>query len=904
MPLILSDSAIPHRPPLLTVICAALLTTAAAWLSQGTLAFTHAGGGRIALVPLSATAIALAVGAGVAVTILARTGAPLVPVSLVVLLFLPWLPVEVPAAFLIWTGPMTLIVWAAVLGGMGASLSPGSLRSVRILTLARKPQAGAAALALAIFSLAAWQVAPSVPGGDEPHYLVITQSLLHDGDLRIENNHRRGDYRAYFAGELPPHFIRHGRDGEIYSIHAPGLPVLIAPAFALAGYHGTVVLLVVLAALASALAWHLAWLVTGRTDAAWFGWATVTLSATCIFHTFTVYPDGPGAALVLTGIWGLLRTDRERVTGATGVRPWLLHGAALAALPWLHTRFAILAGSLGALMLWRLARTPNAAGKAVAFLAVPAASALLWIGFFVAIYGTPDPTAPYGRSEVGSVSFILGGLGGLLFDQRFGLIAYAPALLFAAAGLVGMLRRREHRRLAIEILFVTIPYLLAVTHFAMWWGGRSAPARFFAPVLLPMALPAAYFWAAHRGRTPRAAAAAALGVTIFASAVLIFVDGGRLAFNVRDAPALWLEWLTRAADLPGALPAWSRTRDLPLFRDTAIWVAAVAVAFALVRQAERRGLLRQRAALMTALCAALALASMGAVSTVWRVHGASGVSTVPAQLDLLRRIARGGDHLVLDMGTRRLVAPANVPGRLRLELSRPLTVGRGGGSTVGTMFTIPAMPAGAYRLTAVSDRGGGRVMIGIGADQFSLRTDPLTSPPQPQELAFPVDVRGIIVRGDEEARQALSGLLIEPLALVQPSARLTNEYARRAVRYGGATVYFLDDRSFPEPEAFWIGGSRASDVVIQPDTPSSAVSLTLRNAPVQNRIVLQSAGWSQELRMAPGEERQMEVPVAADAGAALIRVSAVTGFRPSEVDANSRDHRFLGVWMKILEQSR
>ena len=45
-----------------------------------------------------------------------------------------------------------------------------------------------------------------VPGGDEPHYLIITQSLLSDGDLRIENNHDRGDYFAYVTQELPPDF--------------------------------------------------------------------------------------------------------------------------------------------------------------------------------------------------------------------------------------------------------------------------------------------------------------------------------------------------------------------------------------------------------------------------------------------------------------------------------------------------------------------------------------------------------------------------------------------------------------------------------------------------------------------------------------------------------------------------
>ena len=53
-------------------------------------------------------------------------------------------------------------------------------------------------------------------------------------------------------------------NGEIYSIHAPGLSALVAPAFALGGYRGVVFLLLVLAACGSALAWHLAWLRDGE----------------------------------------------------------------------------------------------------------------------------------------------------------------------------------------------------------------------------------------------------------------------------------------------------------------------------------------------------------------------------------------------------------------------------------------------------------------------------------------------------------------------------------------------------------------------------------------------------------------------------------------------------------------
>ena len=93
-------------------------------------------------------------------------------------------------------------------------------------------------------------------------------------------------------------------------------------------------------------------------------------------------------------------------------------------------------------MLLRLAATKNPAGKAVAFLSVPAVSAACWMAFFVAIYGVADPSAPYGTTREFSLGFIPGGLAGLLFDQRFGLIANAPVLLVGVAGLVMMLRAR------------------------------------------------------------------------------------------------------------------------------------------------------------------------------------------------------------------------------------------------------------------------------------------------------------------------------------------------------------------------------------------------------------------------------------------------------------------------------
>ena len=91
----------------------------------------------------------------------------------------------------------------------------------------------------------------------------------------------------------------------------------------------------------------------------------------------------------------------------------------------------------------------------------------------------------------------------------------------------------------------------------------------------------------------------------------------------------------------------------------------------------------------------------------------------------------------------------------------------------------------------------------------------------------------------------------------------------------------------------------APSVVIQPDEPRAAVTLLLRNAPVDNRIVLQAGAWTRVLQMAPGEEQRVEVPVDATHGASLLRVEAGSGFRPSEREPASRDQRFLGVWVKV-----
>ena len=874
----------------------------AAWLSSGSFAIGI--GSRAAFLPIDAVHLAVALVAGSAALAAAwprtRGRGVLIALSPLALVLLPWLPFPVPAAFLLWTGPLVALVWiACALGVIGVCVRDATFYSS---TPAGRQCLHAGIASFVLFALAAWFVSPSLPAGDEPHYLIITQSLLYDHDLKIANNHRRGDYHAYFAGDLNPDFVQRGRNGEIYSIHAPGVPALVLPAFAIAGYRGVVVFLLLAASAAAALAWWLAWRVTRSTGAAWFGWAAVALSAPYLVETYTVYPDGLGAAIVLTGVWALLRAEWETADQRQPWWPWFLHGLALALLPWMHTRFAVLAATLGGLVLVRLARAPNPVPKAIAFLMAPAVSALAWVFFFVVIYGMPDPSAPYGRQTQNSFAYLSDGLGGLLFDQGFGLFFTAPVLAVAVAGFARV------RRLALEYAVVVIAYLLAVATFAMWWAGWSGPARFLVPLLLPLAVPAACAWAsAGSRRGVRAVMAAALVLSLWLSAVMTGAGAGRLAYHGRNesgaTTAPWAEWASRAVDLTSALPAYV---PLPIgtpiaARQTAARSGTLAVipwlaGCALVVFAARRRSDLERPTLWALVTVASGVAAMACATIVWHATGAQPLLAASSQLRALRTVS-SGRPLVLDLLKHRIVRSdeyvasvtidADVaPGRERSRINRPLAV-------------LPAIPAGEYRLSVAADPAEGWVMAGIAQDQFAIVTTPLADIESGVTLRFPIDVRSIVVRSDESARGAVRRVTLRPLRLLSARERLTDEVARRAVRYGSFVTFFLDDRAFAEPSGFWVGGARATSVVIAPDEPATSVTLALRNAAVANTLRIESGQWKETLALAPGEEREVRVPMDASKNAALVGLASASGFRPSEMQPGNRDSRFLGAYVRV-----
>ena len=397
------------------------------------------------------------------------------------------------------------------------------------------------------------------PEGDEPHYLMVAESLLRDGDVSLESDYAEGRYRAFHDAPLEPHYRVRGRGGAIYSLHALGLSLLILPAWALAGYAGVTVFLALLAALVAREVREWVRELTGRDALAEAAGWVAALSPPLVHYAGLVFTEVP-AALALS--FGLRQARRPEL------RPWaaLGIGLAAAALPWLNVRYAPLAVLVLAHALWRHPR----ARAGLALLAPAAASAVGLLAYHQALYGFWDPGRVYGRRPELALSALAEGLPGLLFDQEFGLLAYAPVFALALPGFA-LLWRRD-RRLALTAGLAVAAVVLTAGAWPMWRGGFNPPARFLVPIVPVLAVAAAMV-CDRRGLT--AGVALLLGWTLWTG--LAGAWEPRLVHRDRDGTAPVFRELSGAREWTGLLPAYVLA-DPDRHRLAAVWALALVAA--------------------------------------------------------------------------------------------------------------------------------------------------------------------------------------------------------------------------------------------------------------------------------------------------------------------------------------
>jgi hypothetical protein len=575
------------------------------------------------------------------------------------------------------------------------------------------------------------------PEGDEPHYLMVADSLIRDGDVSLEQDYALGRYRAFHPRPLQPHYRVRGRDGAIYSLHALGLSLLILPAYALGGYPAASLFMAALAAVLAREVRELARAWTGDDGAAEAVAWTVALSPPLVHYAGLVFTEVPAALLVAVA---LRRAGGLNVARPAAVLAW---GAAVGVLPWLNVRYALLSVLL---LLYAASRRPGMR-RALLILAPMAASALALAAYHHVLYGFLDPRLVYGRRPEFSLATLPEGLPGLLLDQEFGLLVYAPFLVLALPGFASLWRERRTEALASLAMVGSV--LLVAGSWHMWRGGFNPPARFLVPVLPVLAGATAF--ALRRG----AGAAAALVIGWGLWTGLAGAWQPRLVHRDRDGTAPLFRALSGAEEWTRLLPAYV-LGEPDRHRLAAIWTVALAGVAVAGRRAPRA-----HPGLLAAGWAGLAVAAAAASSASdARTGGRDAVRVVgrpalrvPGWMILPSAPARWGpetlpwgpvfephrhpdgavlgDRLLLPPGRYRLVvhaddlSPASAPGELEVRphgtdppRRTPLRRVAGG---LAAEFDVRA----GERAISVWARGGGPFLL----KELRLDVQPSAGPP-------------------------------------------------------------------------------------------------------------------------------------------------------------------------------
>ncbi|MBE3123636.1 MAG: hypothetical protein IMZ65_02405, partial [Planctomycetes bacterium] len=332
--------------------------------------------------------------------------------------------------------------------------------------------------------------------GDEPHYLMITHSVLVDHDMDVANNYANNDGRFFGHDGLDMglHAVP-ALNGHVRPIHNVGLAVGLVPVYAVArtlaalpsesilarfrmgrglfAYSIVSIFLIAVTVHGLLLLGQGLVEVTGNARIAALLMAAAGISPPIVSHSFLVFPEVPALYVTCLAVWISLKApaaaDRIALMGVALV---------LGLLPWTHNKYLVYVPGLLWLIVWKrpeLVRSLSMVERTVglALFVLPQVGLQLWMWReWGTLGGALTMSAlPFSIQMLGS------GLPGLLLDRQSGLLAYAPLYWLVPA--CWYLTRRNTWPFLVPAALLYVP---AAAFTIGWWAGFSPAARYIVPL--------------------------------------------------------------------------------------------------------------------------------------------------------------------------------------------------------------------------------------------------------------------------------------------------------------------------------------------------------------------------------------------------------------------------------------
>lgn len=323
--------------------------------------------------------------------------------------------------------------------------------------------------------------------GDEPHYLMISESLRSDGDFDLKNNYEEDHFSRKIIGPVDVENHTTSKDGNLFSIHPFGVSILALPGYILSGIQGARIDLVVLTGILPFLFYAIGRIFCLSRKESVVLAILYSISLPFPLAAGQIFPDLPSGVLLACAVAILLYfAAAENKTFKNQNILLFICGILIGSMFWFHLKNLPI---MALLLFWGIIQKEWSLRSKTIYLGTALSIAIGLLIFNFVCFGSWSGTYISTKGEVGAgrsfqifdlnLSHWITVFSGLLMDRNQGLFFQNPSIWIPGSiGWIFIFQDKNLRRIGILLLLVLIVQLGLNAGHPCSYGCLSLPGRF------------------------------------------------------------------------------------------------------------------------------------------------------------------------------------------------------------------------------------------------------------------------------------------------------------------------------------------------------------------------------------------------------------------------------------------